>query len=172
MLSPPASGFLVTAFDNDHHITLATFLSHHTLYLTTKTVSASRGASLIWLVSVISQTPSPLLPKILSRLWHICLLGHPSYLALYLENIDPDDLINLSVESFWLLSILSMILELCASSHAPRHPQSATGHKQPYRKSYHRIHRNAPVALESVSQTLILRQELYMNRCYRLLKTM
>ncbi len=106
------------AFSTDYP---TTFLHHHTLYLTTNTASASRGAYSLWLVSVFSP-PSPLLSKLLPRLLAIYLLGHPSYLALHIEIINPDQFQDHYVEYFRALSTHSMIPKLCASSHLPRHP--------------------------------------------------
>jgi len=132
-------------------------------------VSTSRGAYSPWLVSVISASPSPLPSKILSRLSPICLLGHPSYLALYLEIIGPDHFEDLSVERFWALLISSMIHgALCE---LPRSPSPSIGRRSSSAlpQSCHRIPRDAPVTLKFVSQTLILRQDLFWDRWYLLL---
>ncbi len=131
-------------------------------------MSASRGAYLSWLVSVFSLCPSALPSRLLSRLPAICLLEYPPYLDLYLDIIDPDHFHILYIEYFQHLSRHSIVpealceLPLSSSSSIGRRSSSALP------QTYHRLTRNAPVALRYPSQTLISWQELHLNRCYLL----
>lgn len=65
-------------------------------------------------------------------------------------------------------------MKLEALCELPRLPSRSIGHKSSSAlpQTYHRIHRNAPRAVECVSQTLILWQKLCWNRLYLLTMTM